>query len=332
MEDPSNLIFVLRAVSDFAAAVFSDPHNEQYYVPPVARSPLPSLSREATPATNVGDDLDLSGLQELAPVYHIPNCVGRRDLSHQLQFTFEQRPKDISEGFVFGSNPKLCDVLLGSPDEGISGSHFRITFDDDDRLVLIDSSTRGTAVGYNGQARMQRRNNPRNRGRSITRDASRDFRWILFAEVEHISVLIEGTPRSGDRNGPVLEFMVETVLPDVYHEELKSSRRNFLYEMRTAVSFALNIDSHPTTAGQSVLHSPEEPPNQRPVWIETHQIDNGEFGVVYRVLDVSNASVYAAKKLIHNGEAHRHRWNREVALLRELHHVRCDLFEENSPC
>lgn len=41
-----------------------------------------------------------------------------------------QQPKDISEGFVFGTNPRSCDVLLANTQgTGISANHFSIRID-----------------------------------------------------------------------------------------------------------------------------------------------------------------------------------------------------------
>ena len=43
---------------------------------------------------------------------------------------FNQHPKDITKGFIFGSDPKTCDVLLAkTKDTGISANHFSITID-----------------------------------------------------------------------------------------------------------------------------------------------------------------------------------------------------------
>lgn len=49
-------------------------------------------------------------------------------------------------GYSFGRDPQ-CDVWLGETG-GISNRHFYITFDEQHRLILKDTSTWGTAVGY----------------------------------------------------------------------------------------------------------------------------------------------------------------------------------------
>ena len=47
-----------------------------------------------------------------------------------LALNFNQSPKDVSKGFVFGSDPETCDVLLStSKYTGVSGNHFSINVD-----------------------------------------------------------------------------------------------------------------------------------------------------------------------------------------------------------
>ena len=47
-----------------------------------------------------------------------------------LAFSFDIHPKDLSKGFVFGSDPETCDVLLAEDKAGgISGNHFSISVD-----------------------------------------------------------------------------------------------------------------------------------------------------------------------------------------------------------
>ena len=47
-----------------------------------------------------------------------------------LALSFDPGPKDLSKGFVFGSDPQTCDVLLAKDKtSGVSGSHFSINVD-----------------------------------------------------------------------------------------------------------------------------------------------------------------------------------------------------------
>jgi hypothetical protein len=306
MKEDSNVVFTMGAISDHARNIFPDRHNERYYVRP---SPLTAAtSRESSVATNIGDE----------------DCEGdgdKEDFGQRLRFTWDQKPKNIQDGWVFGSNPKICDVFMGRSKGGTSGSHFRITFNDQGQLVLIDSSTHGTAVSYDGQAWDEKRRNPPDPKRRKPRDKSNDFTWILFPGIK-IRV-ITGHKIDELPNAPVIEFSVDDVVdPDSHsYPEYKALRNAYMAEMRTAIPFGLNIDSHPTTAGQTESHTPNRHLKQRPIWIDHEKIGSGEFGTVYRTVNVSTGMIYAAKKLLRNDRAHRERWDREVALLRDISHV-----------
>lgn len=103
-------------------------------------------------------------------------------------------------------------------------------------------------------------------------------------------------------------------------------RNAYLAEMRTAIPFGLNIDSHPTTAGQTESHTPNQYQKQRPIWIDQEEIGRGVSGAVYRTLDVSTGVLYAAKMSMRDGKDDQERWEREVAILRDISHV-----SSNSP-
>jgi len=141
MENP-NLIATLIPVDDRKRAenAFRLENNQNRYLPPtrgIAEGPTVS-SREATPAQ-----------EQLIDDY----C--KYDSTHRLQLTFDEKPKDASKGYSFGTDSRNCDVLLGHRGaHGISRLHFSITFDDtiDDEthLILRDSLTNGTAISYSG--------------------------------------------------------------------------------------------------------------------------------------------------------------------------------------
>ena len=291
----------MRPISDHARDVVSDRRNELYYVRPPSLTA--ATSRESSVATNIGEE----------------DCEGDgdgEDFRQRLCFTFDKKPKNIQDGWVFGSNPNICDVVIGKSRGGTSSSHFRITFDDEGRLVLIDSSTHGTAVSYDGKARDEKRKNPPDQKRRTQRDKSNDFTWILLPRME--TRVITGHNIDTLPKAPVIEFSVEVADPEFCNRELRNA---YLNEMRT-VPFGLNIYSHPTTAGQTESHTPIQHPKQRSIWIELEQIGEGAFGNVHRTIDVSTGVIYAAKKFLRNDKGHRERWDREVELLRSISHVR----------
>ncbi|KAF2192913.1 hypothetical protein K469DRAFT_693013 [Zopfia rhizophila CBS 207.26] len=236
--------FSPRAIDTRTQEAFKDPQNKRFYIPPPHLEVVAATSRESTPATNVGDEDNTEG-----------NGDDSEDVSHQLRFTFDRKPRNIKQGFVFGSNTKTCDVILGRPKDGISGSHVRITFNDQGLLVLVDMSTHGTAVSYGGQAWDEKRKNLPDQTRNKLRDKSNDFTWILFPKIENKRVII-GHKIDELPNAPVIEFLVEITDPKSYREQYTKLRNAYLEEMRMAIPFGLNINSHLTTAGQTESHSP----------------------------------------------------------------------------
>jgi len=76
-------------------------------------------------------------------------AVSRQDEppASRICLTFAKKPKSLEKGFVFGSGPKTCDVLLGAWTAGFTREHFRITFNARGEVIgsfprdLIDAVT-----------------------------------------------------------------------------------------------------------------------------------------------------------------------------------------------
>ena len=88
------------------------------------------------------------------PAFDFPeNAVMRRQLSTGkvcLTLSFKPGPKDLSKGFVFGSDPQTCDVLLArDKTSGISGNHFSINVDWHTGNPLIACLTPDDGTGIN---------------------------------------------------------------------------------------------------------------------------------------------------------------------------------------
>lgn len=71
-----------------------------------------------------------------------------------LRLAFSQRPKN-GEGFLIGTD-ESCDIVLPKA-PGISRRHCALTFDEESRLVLRDTSKNGTAVWYDHSSNGDRR-------------------------------------------------------------------------------------------------------------------------------------------------------------------------------
>ncbi|KAK3079882.1 hypothetical protein LTS18_003688, partial [Coniosporium uncinatum] len=276
MEDP-NVILTLVADIEPATTAFGLPHNVHRYSPPSLD--LEVSSRESTPFLDAREQNEEVGF-----------C-------HRLQLTFDQPPKDDQTEYVFGTDPRVCDILLGKRrGEGrISGKHFSMTFDSQRRIVLRDFSRGGTAVSYDGQASGQKRSR---------------FTWIIFKEFENIEVQLSGT-----------DFRFKIILAN--HKQCESEYLahvdSFLEKRRTVEESGpalpafdmLDIRSQNTTVAPTALHSP----SQGRIYVLLEELGRGEFGRVCKVVDVTAGYIYAGKGFFYPG------WEREVAAMKRVSHV-----------
>ncbi|MCJ1253264.1 hypothetical protein MMC24_001075 [Lignoscripta atroalba] len=298
-DEDLNLIFTLKPISERAVHVFSLEHNSSRYV----RAALKQIAacRGVTPATNVGDSDEEDKTEAEDDV--------EEDFSSRLRFTFSQKPKDIKRGFVFGGSSSRCDVILGSPEDGISARHFKITLDDLGRLILESTSSVRTTVSYSGQAEKQSRSK---------------FKWILFPKF-HLKVKIKAINRRGRPKLGDLEFSIHVATHVSCKEAYEKLRNSYIEEARNATEeyqrgdsvldlHLLDVHSQPTTAAGSEPRSPRE----GPIYIRRRRIGSGLSGTVYEGLDVSTGDTYALKDLrVDNPNLD---WRREVDMMRSVSH------------
>ncbi|KAL8941885.1 MAG: hypothetical protein Q9216_001995 [Gyalolechia sp. 2 TL-2023] len=136
--DDDNLFAVLMPCNENTKDAFRYPHNANRYYERIKAIPQEPVfeSRESTPSP---PDFQESSLDYTS--------------LDRILLTFDQKPKDLSKGWQFGTNPSSSDVLLGDRrTKGISARHFTITIANNLRVMLHEDSTYGTAVGYDGEA------------------------------------------------------------------------------------------------------------------------------------------------------------------------------------
>ncbi|KAK2748336.1 hypothetical protein FQN57_000994 [Myotisia sp. PD_48] len=273
MEEDPELIAILVPHDEHGLAEhsFSLPENQARCLPPSQwiLGNAKSFSRESTPASQPEEDHDSTGPEQ--PPENIP----QQHEKHRIKLKLNDPLKNPSRGFVFGTDPSVCDVLLknGETEAYISRAHFSITFNAGRYLVLKDFSTRGTAVSYDGQAENERR---------------RRFTWIINlpdgnGALSNVKVHI--------RN---LSFKVQLANHTVYGGEYTANVERFLEEAREALPqidrLAMDSYSTPVRSSQPLT------PRQNPVYISQKRLGNGSFGEVDLVIDASTAAIYARKK------------------------------------
>ena len=217
----------------------------------------------------------------------------------QIQLTFNDKPKNLEKGFVFGSNLRICDIFLGERGAGFSGQQFYITFNARGEVIFKNTSRKQAQVNYNGE-------NPSHRN---------EFTWILFDTYKNIKItlgekddLIFKVKWPENRKFCLAEYETHR---DAYFEE----RRNAFPPLSQ-----LDMESQQTTAGITAQHSPrqhspaqhslkqesprqESPrqklPKQQPIYLLEEELGRGGFGTVHKAVNVSDGDVYTAKKFHH---------------------------------
>ena len=276
-----DLILTVLGNSLEAATSLQQEHNKSRFLR--ARTLSPDASRETTPSGPLEDNDGISG-----------------DHRYEgLVLSFEQPPKNLERGFVFGTNPRTCDVLLNNDkDLGISRDHFSISFDDHGRLLFTDFSSNGTAVAFNGQNQWKWR---------------RRFSWILFPDLKEISVIIK---RDWNTRNKAFRLVLKLADHSSCRQKYRMRVQAYLDASKEAMPPVnqLGVQTETSTAQPSRSWSPH---SRDPIYFREKNIGEGEFGTVYKVVNVSNEKVYAMKRFRPRTE-----FAREIEIMRGVKHVR----------
>lgn len=195
----------------------------------------------------------------------------------QITLTFDRPPKDPLLGFVFGSDPNLCDVLIGSQQDRVSRRHFCITFDSERRVKLKDISRAGTIVNQDGDG---------------AGDTRIDFAWILFWTEKAIKIT------AGNSETLKLRLASHTECQNNYNacvDRFSARAMSTITPMGQLV-----VKSHRETANKTAPGSA----TKGPLYGQLKRLGAGGFGVVYRATDMSTGAFYAIKRFIKASASH----------------------------
>lgn len=292
-----------------AARAITVTHNPSRYLPP-RLTPGDTLAPEPP-------EYDRGARQPTEPPQE-----ERDGMEHEpcLELRFSHGPR-TGRGFVFGTNPATCDVVLPRM-PGVSEHHCALTFEDDFadgtvyRPVVRDlGSTGGTAVNYDEEGG----------------EVRRDFRWIVgshqAAAAHKVTVL---------RIVPQLKFHL-VVMPVSGHSATYTEKIDRLLHGAVGpenLFDALEFQSRLPTEFPSGAPTP----GTGPILVKIRKLGQGTFGVVHHWWDVSSGAEYAIKEP-ENGASTAGRvstkdWENEGGILEGLSHVGasslyCSVFSSN---
>ncbi|KAI4145788.1 MAG: hypothetical protein LQ341_002266, partial [Variospora aurantia] len=228
---------MLEAVSLTAERAWNRLENRDRCKPAPEEDRVDISSREPTPATK-------------------PDMNVVRDGS-EILLTFHNKPKNLEKGFVFGSDPRVCDIVLGGRGAGFSRQHFRITFNERGEVIFENTSQKKASVQYKGEP-LSRRNH---------------FTWILFQRYDPIKIQVDNLTfkvwQPDHRRGCLAEY-------EAHREAYLEERHNALPTLGQ-----LDVESQQTTAPLTAVHSPR----QQPIYLPEEELGRGGFGTVYKAVD-----------------------------------------------
>ena len=262
MSDP--FIFAVLTACDKsgrAAAAFKLPENRKYHRkarPDIAEEPTIG-SRESTPAPE-------------------RDAEANAELGDRLILRFDDKLKDITRGWQFGTDPKSCDILLGHRGTpGISAKHLSITVTRMKKVELYNESKFGTVVSYNGQSTISAFEGDK-RMLSLNLEKYRDWATVkVFVPYENKLTFTISFPRRKESQLQYLQNLRTFV-----------QKREKAYPMISQLGLS---DGSPTTPGNRKLQSlPRES-----IIYRGKELGRGTFSRVYQCIDVTDGEMYAVK-------------------------------------
>ena len=207
----------------------------------------------------------------------------------RLHLTFGSEVRGL--GIVIGTDPS-CEIPVPKVPH-ISRHHCHLTFDNQRRLILRDTSKHGTIVEYDGKGGELRRH----------------FPWILGGcrttqDTKKIVIKIQG-----------IAFQIQVTHHDLDPEQYNANVDRFRQEESEPHLNGLGIYDPTAPPSQS------RTPDQEPLRLKQETLGKGAFAVVRRYWDVSTGDEYAYKEPINKRKFRKDLWDREIEIMRQISHV-----------
>ena len=293
MEDEYKRIFALTATTPDAKAALFYRRSDHHAFP---------TSLHSSRATSVATTHDGEAEAEEMEV--------RRRLRPRadLEFKFDQVPKDTNAGFVFGKNEHSCDVRLYLQGGYISPRHFKIYPDDQGRLILESyPDALPISVSYNGQGGDQVRSASYN---PDPKQKPTGFKWIIRDSwTKNMNIEIHVT----HRRRVDVSFKVE--LGQNWSPYFAQYVSNLGKYSHLPPMHGLTVESAKSSRGPSEISTP----STAPIYYPLDKLGQGKFAVVYKVVNISTGDQVAMK--VYDREIDFKDIKKECDILRDLSHV-----------
>ena len=257
--DDPNTIVTLVGCNARTNQVWADPHNKDFYLPPVSQATHGRVRKWVVDSKNRS--------RQLTPDPNDPARVKSREPA--LRITFSKKPKNPKLGYLLGSDRTLCDIFLGSADDSISEQMFALSFNRYNEVIMTSFSKYDVLVSY-GKQQVKRKK----------------FTWIFPSDQKNVVV------EAGDR----IEFKVEVPKHETDMTSYERNCQDFL-KLAKSASRTLhlhNLSSQPDrlisgTATSQLIREPR-------FYLRTLTIGEGSFGKVYKARSMPDGRTVAVKR------------------------------------
>lgn len=221
--------------------------------------------------------------------------VSAFDYLPYLEITFSDIPR-TNRGLLFGYNP-YCDVVL--PNQGISGTHFSLTFDQSNRLIVKDlNSLRGTEVTYDGRGK----------------GARRGFQWIIGGHD-----ILQDKRRVAIAVPDIISFQIFVPIQSITSAAYIDKVNRFKQGTATTEDLIDNLGlSRPLTRPPTGAHTPDT----GEIYLRK-KLGKGAFSTVTHLWNVSTGDERVVKAPNHDKRVfNKQAWYDEARIMGQLSHVR----------
>ena len=282
--DYSNTILIVKPVGPDAAASLRSEHNTNR---------LKSFHFEDGVSSVSGYDDSRS--RECTPYVSRPPEL-------QLHLQFDPEPKDATQGFVFGTSKKDCDVqLLENPDPdkkkkyGISKQHFRIDFNWKSGFLRLNNMSPTNGTGMSAPS------------------VKNGFQSLKYNNMHMLHPAEQTKVRVG-----TLEFEISFPIRGKYQRRYD---RNWDIYRRRHGDDVPKIDSLAIQPTLEITRFVQRREGRRNAYLLHDEIGTGQFGMVCKASDPRTGELFAAKQFVTRKPGWDAKAYMEIAISQDVTHV-----------